>query len=146
MAAEGRGMNAPLARVKSSRVRIVGPRQREFAKQLIDAADIGDVVRIGAETRSEEQNRKMWPMLADLRNQVDWLGEYTTEDIKLMFLNRLGVELRFLPTLERQGMFPVGLRSSTLTKEQFSALIELLYQFGAEHDVRWTDPVERKAA
>lgn len=130
-------------RVRNSRVRLVGQRQRDFAKQLIDAANDGDVCRIGAETRSEEQNRKMWPMLADLRNQVEWLGEFATEDIKLMFLNRLGVELRFLPTLERQGMFPVGLRSSTLTKEQFSALIELLYQFGAENGVRWTDPAER---
>lgn len=133
-------MNAPLARTRNSRVRIMGPRQREFAKQLIDAAQIGDVVRIGAETRSEKQNRKMWPMLTDIRNQVEWLGEFTTEDIKLMFLNRLGAELRFLPTLERQGMFPVGLKSSTLTKKQFSALIELLYQFGAEHGVKWSEP------
>jgi hypothetical protein len=119
--------------------------RRSFAKRLIDEAAANDVMRIGAETRSQEQNRKMWPMLQDIRNQVEWLGEYTAEDIKLMFLNRLGVELRFLPTLERQGMFPVGLRSSTLTKDQFSALIELLYQFGAEHDVRWTDPVERQS-
>lgn len=138
--------DVPLRRVRSSRVRLVGPRQREFAKQLIDAAEIGDVCRIGAETRSEEQNRKMWPMLADIRDQVEWLGGFTTEDIKLMFLNRLGVELRFLPTLEWQGMFPVGLRSSTLTKEQFCALIELLYQFGAQNNVQWTDPAEGKAA
>ena len=128
------------------RIRLVGPPQRDFAKRCIDDAKLGDVVRIGAETRSEEQNRKLWPMLADLRDQVEWLGEYTTEDIKLMFLNRLGVELRFLPTLERQGMFPVGLRSSTLTKEQFSGLLEIIYQFGAENDVRWTDPAERRAA
>jgi hypothetical protein len=125
-------------------VRLVGPRQRAYACQLVNEAEDGEVVRIGAETRSEEQNRKMWPMLADLRDQVDWLGEYTTDDIKLMFLNKLGVELRFLPTLERQGMFPVGLKSSTLTKEQFSGLIELLYQFGGENDVKWTEPVERE--
>jgi hypothetical protein len=118
--------------------------RRSFAKRLIDEAPDSEVMRLGAETRSEEQNRKMWPMLADLRDQVDWLGEYTTDDIKLMFLNKLGVELRFLPTLERQGMFPVGLKSSTLTKEQFSGLIELLYQFGGENDVKWTEPVERE--
>lgn len=130
----------------SKTVHLNTPMRRAFAKRLIDQAADSEVCRIADETRSQEQNRKMWPMLADLRNQVDWLGEYTTEDIKLMFLNRLGVELRFLPTLERQGMFPVGLRSSTLTREQFGALIELLYQFGAEQNVRWTDPAERKAA
>lgn len=126
------------------RIRLVGPPQRTYAHQCIEEAADNDVVRIGVETRSEEQNRKMWPMLADLRDQVEWLGDYTPDDIKLMFLNRLGVELRFLPTLERQGMFPVGLKSSTLTKEQFRALIEILYQFGAENDVRWTEPVERE--
>jgi hypothetical protein len=37
-------------------------------------------------------------------------------------------------------MFPVGMRSSTLTKEQYAGLIELLYAYGAQHDVQWTDP------
>jgi hypothetical protein len=129
-------------------VRLVGDTQKAYAKRLIDEAGPDDVAKVGKETRSEEQNRKLWPMLADLRNQVAWLGDFTTDDIKLMFLNRLGVEIRFLPTLERQGMFPVGLRSSTLTKEQFSGLIELLYQTGAEEGVVWSEPVktERRAA
>lgn len=127
-------------------IRLVGPRQREHAKQLIDLAGDGYVVRIGKETRSEEQNRKLWPMIDDLRRQVPDMAEFNRDDIKLRFLNALGVEMRFLPALENEGMFPVGLRSSTLTKAQFSGLIELLYEFGARHDVKWTDPAERKAA
>lgn len=130
----------------SDLVRLVGLRQREFAKQLIDAAGSDYVVRIGKETRSEEQNRKLWPMIDDIRRQVPGMAEFTRDDIKLRFLNALGVEMRFLPALEGEGMFPVGLRSSTLTKAQFSGLIELLYEFGARHDVRWSDPAERKAA
>jgi len=116
--------------------------RRAFAKRLIDEAPDGHVAKIAAETRSEEQNRKLWPMLKDLRDQVEGMGEFSTDDIKLRFLNALGVEMRFLPTLEGQGMFPVGLRSSTLTKEQFSGLIELLYEFGARHDVKWSEPVK----
>lgn len=127
-------------------VRLVGPRQREHAKQLIDLAGDGYVVRIGKETRSEAQNRKLHPMLQDLRNQVPELAEYSRDDIKLRFLNALGVEMRFLPALEGEGMFPIGLRSSTLTKAQFSGLIELLYEYGARHGVVWSDPAERKAA
>lgn len=129
-------------------LRLNTPMRRAYAKRLIDAANDDELARIGKETRSEEQNRKMWPMLADLRNQVEWLNGFTTDDIKLMFLNKLGVELRFLPTLERQGMFPVGLKSSTLTKEQFTGLIELIYQLGAEEGVTWSEPVktERRTA
>ena len=54
--------------------------------------------------------------------------------------------MRFLPALEGEGMFPVGLRSSTLTVQQFSALVELIYAFGAKHDVRWSEPHPLKDA
>lgn len=127
-------------------VRLVGPRQREHAKRLIDLAALGDVVRIGKETRSDEQNRKLWPMLDDIRQQVPGMGDFSRDDMKLRFLNALGVEMRFLPALEGEGVFPVGLRSSTLTKAQFSGLLELLYKYGAEKGVVWSDPAERRAA
>ena len=127
-------------------VRLVGDTQRAHAKRLIDEAPQGYVMKLGAETRRDAQNRKLWPMLADIQRQVPGFDTFSTEDIKARFLNALGTEMRFLPALEGEGMFPVGLRSSTLTVQQFAALIELLYQFGAKHDVRWSDPAERIAA
>jgi hypothetical protein len=131
---------------KGSTVRLVGKSQREFAKRQIDAAPDGYVVKVGAETRRDAQNRKLWPMLKDVQDQVPGYGSFSTEDIKLRFLNALGVEMRFLPELEGQGMFPVGLRSSTLTVQQFAGLIELIYAFGARHKVRWSDPKDEREA
>mgnify|MGYP002778328279 CR=1 FL=1 len=130
--------------MKGQTIRLVGDVQRQFAKRLIDAAPQGWVMKLAAETRRDAQNRKLWPMLADIQKQAPGFDGYSTEDIKLRFLNALGVEMRFLPELEGQGMFPVGLRSSTLTVQQFSGLIELLYQFGAKHGVRWSEPVDRR--
>jgi hypothetical protein len=127
-------------------VRLTGDVQRAHAKRLIDEAPAGWVMKLGAETRRDAQNRKLWPMLQDIQRQVPGFDTYSTEDIKHRFLNALGTEMRFLPTLEGEGMFPVGMRSSTLTVQQFAALIELLYQFGAKHNVRWSDPAERIAA
>jgi hypothetical protein len=101
------------------------------------------VVRFGKATRSDKQNRKLWPMLQDLQRQIPGMRLRTLDDIKLQFLNALGVEMRFLPTLEGEGMFPVGLKSSTLTKLQFAGLIELLYAFGAKNDVVWSEPSTR---
>lgn len=124
-------------------VRLIGDTQRAYAKRLIDGADAGFVMTLAPETRRETQNRKLWPMLADIQRQVPDMRPYSADDIKLRFLNALGSELRFLPTLEKEGVFPVGLRSSELTVQQFSALVELLYAFGAKHDVRWS---ERAAA
>lgn len=123
-----------------------GPSQRDFAHRVIEQAPDGYVVKVAAETRRDAQNRKLWPMLTDLQHQVEELTTYSVDDIKLRFLHALGAELRFLPALEGQGMFPIGLRSSTLTVDQFSALVELLYAYGARHGVRWSDPAERTAA
>lgn len=127
-------------------VRIAGDRQRDYAKRLIDAAPEGWVMKLGAETRRDAQNRKLWPMLADIQRQVPGFEGFALDDIKLRFLNALGVEMRFLPSLEGEGMFPVGLRSSTLTVQQFAGLINLLYEFGGRKGVRWSEPVERIAA
>jgi hypothetical protein len=126
--------------MKAQSIRLVGPLQRETAKRAVEDAPPGYVVKVSAETRRDAQNRKLWPMLADIQKQVPGFRGYSTEDIKLRFLNALGVEMRFLPELEGQGMFPVGLRSSTLTVQQFAGLIELLYAFGAKHKVKWSEP------
>ena len=126
-------------------VRLVGPSQREYAKRQIDAAPADFVMKLAKETRRDIQNRKLWPMLQDIQRQVPEMATYSTDDIKLRFLNALGTEMRFLPTLENEGMFPVGLRSSTLTVAQFSALVELLYKFGAERGVVWSEPKDKAA-
>jgi hypothetical protein len=120
-------------------------RSRERACEAVRNAPEGHVCAIRPATRTDEQNDKLHPMIRDIRRQVEGMGAYTEEDIKLRFLNALGAEMRFLPELEGAGMFPVGLRSSTLTKEQFSGLLELLYAYGAKHGVQWSDPQEQAA-
>lgn len=126
-------------------VRLIGETQRAYAKRMIDEAPATWVMKLGEETRRDAQNRKLWPMIADLQRQVPDMATYSADDIKLRFLNALGVEMRFLPALEGAGAFPAGLRSSVLTVSQFSALVELLYAFGAKNDVRWSEPRDRAA-
>jgi len=122
-------------------IRLVGPRQREYAKQMIDDAPDGYVVKVAKETRRDAQNRKMHAMIRDIRRHVPDMAAFSAEDTKLRFLDALGSELRFLPKIEGQGHFPVGLRSSTLTVQQFAFLIELLYIYGNRNDVRWSEPI-----
>ena len=119
---------------------------RARAANLCRKAPADCVAIIRKATRTDEQNAKLWPMLEDIRRQVEGMDAFTRDDIKLRFLNLLGAECRFLPEIDGAGLFPVGLRSSTLSKDQFSALIELLYMKGAEWGVQWSDPEERKAA
>jgi len=117
---------------------LCGPAQRAYAKRLVDEAEAGDFVTLSKPTRSLKQNAKLHPMLQDIQRQVPGMATFSTEDIKTRFLNALGTEMRFLPALEGEGMFPVGLKSSTLTVQQFAALIELIHEFGARHGVTWS--------
>ena len=118
---------------------LIDQARREYAKRLIDSADAGDVVRIGKPTRSAIQNAKLWPMLQDIKQQVPRLERFSTDQIKDIFMNALKVELQYLPCLEGEGMFPVGIKTSTLSKSQFAGLIEIIYAFGAREGVLWSE-------
>jgi len=121
-------------------VRLVGKAQRDFAKRCIDDAPPGWIVQIAAPTRSLDQNARLHAMLGDVQQQVDEMRTYNMKDMKLRFMDALGTELRFLPKLEGEGMFPVGLKSSDLTKAQFSLLLEVVRKYGDERNVRWSEP------
>jgi len=124
--------------MKAQTIRLASPVQRDLAKRHIDQAPDGYVVKIAAETRRDAQNRALWPKLADIQKQVDGFAMFSLDDIKNRFLNALGVEMRFLPNLEGEGMFPVGMRSSTLTVAQFAGLLALVDEFGSRKGVVWS--------
>lgn len=91
-------------------------------------------------TRSLEQNRLMWPCLSDISRQVTHQGvQLEPEDWKTLFMHSLFKETRVMPDLDGTGFVALtGYRSSHLSVEQFSDLIELIYQYGAKHGVKWS--------
>jgi len=89
--------------------------------------------------RSLSQNKKLWPMLADIEKQVDWYGDsLNSEDWKVMFMSSL-TRQRAVPGIDG-GFVGLSGRSSRLNKEEFSQLIELIYAFGSERSVAWSEP------
>jgi hypothetical protein len=121
-------------------IKLVGPEQRQRAYDAILRAPAGYVVTVAEATRTLDQNAKLWAMIQDCQRQIPDMRAMDAEDIKLRFMDALGVEMRYLPKLEGPGYFPVGHRSSKLSKSQFSALVELIYATGALHGVRWSEP------
>jgi hypothetical protein len=119
-------------------IRLIGKTQREHACETILRAPDGYVAVIREETRTDAQNRLMWPLIKDMRDQIDGMDTYTPDQTKLRFLNALDNEMQFLPELEGGGMFLVGQRSSTLTKGVFRDLIETMYMFGSKYEVAWS--------
>lgn len=127
-------------------IKLTSQGHRQRAHALIDSAPDGYVMAVGEETRTQEQNRLMWPLIADIQAQVPNAAVFSADDMKVRFLHALGQELRFLPELEGAGQFPVGQKSSTLSKSQFSGLIELIFAYGAKHEVKWSRKSEETRA
>lgn len=117
-----------------------GQSQRDFAKAMIDRAPVDAVVRISAPTRTTDQNAKFWAMLSDISRAKPGGRVATPETWKALAMHACGFAVQFEMGLNGQP-FPTGFRSSRMTKDEMSMLIEWLYAFGAENGIRWTDEV-----
>lgn len=122
-----------------------GPSQRALAKQLINRAPHGAVATIREAKRSLDQNDKMWAMISDVSRAKPDGRMHTPEVWKALFMHACGHAVQFEHGLDGQP-FPVGFRSSRLTKSQMSDLIEFIYSYGAEHGVVWSEPERGSAA
>ena len=67
-----------------------------------------------------------------------WCDKYDWKDFFTAMYQGEG-NTRWCPLPNGKIVF-FGLRTSKLTKAQFSELIELIYAYGAERDVVWNDP------
>lgn len=98
--------------------------------------------------RTHEQNDLMWDLLSEFEKQgIELHGRtYPKEAWKSIFLNALGFDSDMLPTLDGKSFFAEGYRSSKLKVSEMSALIERIFQEGAERGVTFRQTEERSAA
>ena len=108
---------------------------RRRAMQAVQDAPEGWCVTVSEKTRSLEQNSRLWASLNEISKQVDWHGrKLTPEDWKHVFSASLK-KMEVVPNLEGTGFVALGLSTSKMTKRELSDLLELVYAFGAEHNV-----------
>ena len=120
---------------------LTGALARDAACRAIMASPEGYIIRIDPPNRSLEANAKLWPMLRDIADQVEWYGKrLDTEEWKDIFTAALRRE-KVVPGLNG-GFVVLGQHTKSMSRAEFADLIELIYAFGAEHDVMWTDPAE----
>jgi hypothetical protein len=111
------------------------PASRDGAKRLIELAPLGAILNIRPATRTNEQNALMWALLSEISRAKPEGRELTPEVWKSLFLHALGHAQRFEMALDGNGVVPVGFRSSRLTKEQMSDLIEMIHEYAARHGI-----------
>lgn len=99
------------------------------------------ILEVRPEKRSDAQNRRLWAMLNEISEQVDWHGNrLTPSEWKDLFTAALKRQ-KAVPGIDG-GFVVLGAHTSTMTKAEMSDLQELMTAFAAEREVIFKDPTE----
>ena len=116
--------------------RTITAHNRPDLVKAVEAAPVGAQFDLVDDPRTTQQNRLMWGLLSDISDQITHCGEkWEPDDYKCAFLKAMGVKCRIMPALDGKGVVAVGYRSSKLNKEEFSELIEMIYEYGSRNGV-----------
>ena len=97
------------------------------------------VLEVKPETRSLSQNARLWAMLTDISQQVEWYGrKLTPDDWKHVFTAALSKQ-DVVPGIEG-GFVVLGKATSKMTKSEMAELQTLIEAFGAQRGVKFTAP------
>lgn len=110
---------------------------RQHALSAVLNAPSGYCVEIKPKTRTLEQNSRLWPMLTDVSNQVDWYGKKLSQNTWKDIFSAALKEQEVVPGIDG-GFVAVGRPTSSMTVKEMADLQELISAFGANHGVEWT--------
>lgn len=111
---------------------------RNNAMHAVAHAPDGYCVTVAPKTRSLEQNSRMWAMLTDISNQVEWYGKKLSPE---------AWKCVFSAGLKKQDVVPglhgdfvvIGQSTSQMSIREMGELMELMEAFGAERNVRFEE-------
>lgn len=111
------------------------------AFQWIKAVGFGKayVIEVKEFTRTVDQNRKLWAMLAEVSAQVNWHGQkLSSEDWKHVFSAAMNQQ-RVVPNIDSTGFVVLGKSTSKMSVAEMMDMIELIQAFGAQHGVKFKE-------
>jgi hypothetical protein len=114
--------------------------------RAVQSAPIGAQIELVDSPSTTPQRRLMRVLLADLSKQCRHAGQtWDSEAWKSAFMKALGWRCGFMPSLDGDGVVAVGYHSSKMSRVQMSDMITMMYQYGDEHGVVWSEPKEKVA-
>ena len=114
--------------------------ERAVRAAVADAGSVQVLVGSGANAprrRNGAQNDRLNAMCGDVAKQVVWHGQrLSRDDWRHMFVASFRKGQKVVPGIDG-GFVVLGASSRQLTEAECSEVIELLFAFGAEHNVQW---------
>jgi hypothetical protein len=114
------------------------PEARRRAMAAVAEAPEGFSVTVAPPSRNTAQNARLWALLTEISDQVDWHGQKLTKDEwKDVFTAGLKRQ-KVVPGLDG-GFVVLGSSTSRMSKAELSDLMELISAFGAERGVEFAE-------
>ena len=115
--------------------------ERAQAASWVQNAPTGTVVTYKKPGRTIPQNDRMWAMLTDVARQATHNGNrYSPDQWKCLFMHACSHEVAFMRGLSGE-FFPVGFKSSKLSKQQMGELMDFMEAWCAENGVKLREVV-----
>lgn len=105
--------------------------------RYISQAPDGYVFQLREPTRTLEQNARMWAMLTDIAQQVDWYGQKLDPHEWKDVLSAALKKQRAVPGIDG-GFVVIGARTSKMTIREMTELMDLMEAFGAGRGVKFS--------
>ena len=121
----------------------------ELSRILASMLTVKEVLEIKVsewkDTRSLAANRKMWACLGDITRQVEWpvngqVKLISADDWKDILSASLKREGRIAQGIDG-GFVMLGQRTSKMKVQEMCDLIEIIYVFGSNHNVKWSEAI-----
>ena len=123
---------------KPARLAIRTDADRVTARKWIDRVPHGWTLHFKPPTRSTLSNARLWAFLDDIAAQKQWNGKaYPSEAWKDLFSACLRQQ-EIVPGLEG-GIVALGARTSEMSPEEMSDLLQLIETWGTQNNVIFTD-------
>lgn len=120
-------------------LRIISPATRNaIVREIMALPDRFEVI-LRSPTRTVPQNSRLWAMLSDVSRAEPDGRKHSPDTWKALFMHALQYEIRFEMGLNGEP-FPVGFRSSRMSKDQMAELITFIAEYGDRHGVQWSEP------
>lgn len=113
---------------------------RDKAARWAQGVALGSKIVFHGPKRSIDQNSALWSAMGDISRQKEYHGlKLSPEDWRTLFMDALSRESRMVPSLSNDGFVSLGRSSSALSKQDFSDLLSIVYAWGAQNDVKFSD-------
>jgi len=118
---------------------VSGDADRRKAANWATKAPMGTRIEFKAARRSLDQNALMWARLTQIAQAVVWYGQkLSADDWKDVFSASLR-KARVVPGIDAGSFVPLGMRTSDMSKDEMTALLDLIDAFAAERGIKFNE-------